>query len=413
MDYRDPFAFPHEWLTTVDRSLVETLRRWADKEILAKRAEHQEDPATLLHPALHSLFDELGLACLLWPEAEGGSGLRTSDLAMTMAAALEQVGRADAGLAMALADSLVMQASVGVEPHRDESRLQLLIKIWRQSAQPALAALMLPALAQGEQATCDDLFGLAPPAVLRSAGDGWRLRGEQCRPTGVGSAAGAFGVTALVESDRRIAFVLISAAAEGVVRHEPFRQTGLEVWPNARVSFRDVVVPEASLAFFGARRLRELLAWRNLACAAVVCGGLLNAQEILQDWGETRVIKGKGQIFKNNPLTASLMGEVGGEIAAARTLTYSLARLVSRPDLYGDAGDATIFTAAVNTARQVCRQAMTALNRSMELMASAGYATEWNLERIWRDTKTIEAGLGPSTAAQAQLARHFFASQTT
>ena len=70
MDYRDPFAFPHEWLTPVDHSLVDTLRRWADKEILAKRAEHQEDPATLLHPALHSLFDELGLACLLWPEAE-------------------------------------------------------------------------------------------------------------------------------------------------------------------------------------------------------------------------------------------------------------------------------------------------------------------------------------------------------
>ncbi len=413
MDYRDPFAFPHEWLTPVDRSLVDSLRRWADKEILAKRAEHQENPAALLQPALRSLFEDLGLASLLWPEADGGSGLRTPDLAMTMTAALEQIGRADGSLAMALADSLTLQASVGVEPHRDESRLQLLINIWRQSGQPALAALILPALGQGEQATCDELFGLASPAMLRVAGDGWRLHGQQCRPTGAGSCAGAFGVTALVESDRRVAFVLVSASAEGVVRHESFRQTGLEVWPNARVSFRDVVVPEASIAFFGGRRLRELLAWRDLACAAVVCGGLLNAQEILQDWGETRVIKGKGQVFKNNPLTASLMGEVGGEIAAARTLTYNLARLLSRPELYGDAGDPTIYTAAVNTTGQACRLAMTALNRSMELMASAGYATEWNLERIWRDTKTVEAGLGPSTAARAQLARHFFASQTT
>ena len=47
------------------------------------------------------------------------------------------------------------------------------------------------------------------------------------------------------------------------------------------------------------------------------------------------------------------------------------------------------------------------LDRGMELMASAGYATEWNLERFWRDVKTVEALLLP-VQARVHMARHYF-----
>jgi alkylation response protein AidB-like acyl-CoA dehydrogenase len=51
---------------------------------------------------------------------------------------------------------------------------------------------------------------------------------------------------------------------------------------------------------------------------------------------------------------------------------------------------------------------MQAIDNTMELMASAGYATEWNLERYWRDVKTVETYVIPETVAQTCMARQYF-----
>jgi alkylation response protein AidB-like acyl-CoA dehydrogenase len=44
----------------------------------------------------------------------------------------------------------------------------------------------------------------------------------------------------------------------------------------------------------------------------------------------------------------------------------------------------------------------------MELMGSAGYATEWNLERYWRDIKTLHGHLGSEVLDRLEIARHCF-----
>ncbi|MHA1570117.1 MAG: acyl-CoA dehydrogenase family protein, partial [Alphaproteobacteria bacterium] len=160
--------------------------------------------------------------------------------------------------------------------------------------------------------------------------------------------------------------------------------------------------------FASAERYQEMLGWYSLGCAATCQGASYAAWEILKDWGETRVIKGKGQIFKENPLTAALLGEIGGRIGTGRLLVYQLARLLAQPD----GNWAAVCATATAGARQVIDGAMFALDRGMELMASAGYATEWNLERYWRDVKTVGAYLAPLTAAQIDLARHYFEVQS-
>jgi alkylation response protein AidB-like acyl-CoA dehydrogenase len=62
----------------------------------------------------------------------------------------------------------------------------------------------------------------------------------------------------------------------------------------------------------------------------------------------------------------------------------------------------------VSTMKQVSQLAMEAMHNTMELMASAGYATEWNLERYWRDVKTIKTYVFPETVAQTCMARQYF-----
>jgi alkylation response protein AidB-like acyl-CoA dehydrogenase len=135
---------------------------------------------------------------------------------------------------------------------------------------------------------------------------------------------------------------------------------------------------------------------------------LLATYDIIKEWGDTRVIKGKGQVFKENPLVASLLGEIGGKMAMGRLLTFNAARLLSAPNLYGPAGSPPVATAATAAFKLAARGAMEAMDNTMELMASAGYATEWNLERYWRDVKTLESCVLPETVAQTDLARHYF-----
>ena len=129
-------------------------------------------------------------------------------------------------------------------------------------------------------------------------------------------------------------------------------------------------------------------------------GGLLAVHTILDDWAESRVIKGRGMRFKANPLTARLMGDVAARIQQSRLLVYDLAGLLTR---------GTDEHAAVRSvARSVVASADAAIHTTMELMGSAGYAQEWQLERIWRDTRAMGALLGPQLTTDLAMARSTF-----
>ena len=153
--------------------------------------------------------------------------------------------------------------------------------------------------------------------------------------------------------------------------------------------------------------MRELLGWYHLGCSAACVGAMIASWEILKEWGETRIIKGRGQIFRNNPLAASLMGEIGCRTGLCRILAFDLARMLRGPNT----GMQAMFATATGVLRHVMRTATESIGHAMELMASAGYATEWNLERYWRDVKTIETCLGPETAAATDMAHHYFGSE--
>jgi alkylation response protein AidB-like acyl-CoA dehydrogenase len=88
-----PFPFLHEWMSEMDVSLAENLRRWAENEVMARRLELKEDYQGLLEPAMRKLFQDIGLQRLLWPEEYGGDGHNHPSAAITITAALEQVAR--------------------------------------------------------------------------------------------------------------------------------------------------------------------------------------------------------------------------------------------------------------------------------------------------------------------------------
>ena len=141
-------------------------------------------------------------------------------------------------------------------------------------------------------------------------------------------------------------------------------------------------------------------------------GSLLSAFEIIREWGDTRVIKGRGCIFKENPLTASLMAEIGHQILLSRLLVHQLANLLAQPDDTRYTTDESLFATALGIFAHVSSSAEKSINNIMELMGSAGYATEWNLERYWRDVKTMQVYLGNWELLKMDLARYFYNCKT-
>ena len=409
LKYQDLFPVPTEWVGDADLSLAETLAAWGEREVKDGRLEHREDYEGLLEPAMRRLFVELGLGSMLLPEESGGGGCTEPGAAMTCAVALESVGSADTGLAFLLANTLAVQAALAVEPGGDEALSGAMAEVFCTDV-PAVASLVLPAYGAGSVGRAR-FNGLDHQVSAEKNNGAWTLKGKDVRPQCSGATADLFAVT-FAGDDGAPALALVGSTDKGLKVGRPFKKTGLAASVNADLDFDGVAVTAASVIPLGPGGMRELLSRYYSGCAAACMGALLAAYEIIREWGDTRVIKGKGQVFKENPLVASLMGEIGAAMATDRLLTYDLARLLSRPDLYGPPGSPAMFATATAVFKQVSRSGMRALDNVMELMASAGYATEWNLERYWRDVKTIEAYVVPDTAAQVDMARHYFDLET-
>lgn len=395
------FPFVYEWLSDMDVSLVENLHRWADSEVMAGRLEHREDYEQLLAPAMKKLWLDIGLQRLLWPEQYGGDGHNNPAAAVTMTAALEQVARADTGMAFLLACTMALQSCIALEPDPNEAVCKALAGLFSCNDTLAICSLVLP------------VFGQNPQVSAKRLKTQWEVNGQGVRPFNSGADAKVYGVlSALSGAEEGVGLIIVPADSKGVGPGKAFLKTGLAANRNADVNFTGVKVPEAYCLSKEEDGSRGLLSWLYLGLSASCVGALLACYEILREWGDNRVIKGKGQIFKENPLTASLMADVAREIGLSRMLSFDLARFLAKPEIYGGAGSERNFVAAAMVNQQVCRSAERAINSAMELMGSAGYAKEWNLERYWRDVKTIQSYMGPDQIQNMNLARYFYHCQT-
>ena len=405
MNETERFLAPTEWYSDTDLLLADTVARWAERELVLQRAERGEDFAELLAPALRSLCIEIGVQRLFWPDDEKAVP-RPADHAMSVAAVLEQVGRADVGLGCLLCDSFALQALAIAAAGDHAARRQELATQFERAQEPAIVGLILPDYATSGDHV--DLDGLTCQAEAVFERDRWIIRGRGARSTGAGADASLFGVVARTTQGPALFLV---PAESGVSRGETILKTGLAASRNADLDIEATLAKSAMIGA-GAEAVRGLCSWRLAGLAAVCLGAGRAAWRIVKDWSETRVIKGKGQIFKENPLVASALGDIGAALGVGRPLACWSARMLARPDLYGDPGSPAVSTAVTAAARQVARDIMGAINRALELMGSAGYATEWQIERYWRDIKMLETTLGPSASAQVALARHYFDLQT-
>ncbi|NLZ28647.1 MAG: acyl-CoA/acyl-ACP dehydrogenase [Firmicutes bacterium] len=398
-----------------DLSLARSLEEWANAEVMGKRLELKENIEKLLKPAMRKLYLDIEMQKLVWEEEDGGAGHNSPKIAPTLALALEQIGRADTGIGFVTASTFALYSTFAFQSTLNELLCKKHASLCCQDDQVVFGSLILPAYGREERESEHFNFrGKCLQASARKEGDRWIISGNAIRPLNSGADASIFGILCAVEGDEKEepAFFIVPADQAGIKRGQPFLKTGLAASVNADVDFEEVEVENENLVFRGEAPYYRMLSWLYMGAGAVTVGSLLSAFEIIKEWGDTRVIKGRGCIFKENPLTASLMAEIGHQILLSRLLIHQLANLLAQPDETRYTTDESLFATALSIFAHVSGVAEKSINNIMELMGSAGYATEWNLERYWRDVKTIQVHLGNWELLKMDLARYFYDCKT-
>ena len=398
------FLSTREQIDEEEQRIVNTVRQWADREILAKRLAYLENYEHEFAEKRRMLLMDIGLQRLALSEKDGGFGWNSNARAPGLAAVLMEIGRADAAIAYLSALQFITILACGAE---NTTSAGALISGFYNTDQPVNPALILPGPGTLDEQT-PLFFGRSINVRLVHKGEDDILIGKNIRPTGCGAMANHFFVVC-ADSAGKPMVTIVSGDVKGLQRGNTLKETGLNACKNADVTFNHVKLPlEAILE--GSASVEKIYIWLNLLLGATSVGAAMNFFEIVYDWANTRTIKG-GSIMKENPICASVLADVAEEIAIARFLTDDLARLIAMLASRHSPELQHVYTMSQIVGYRIQQGTLRAVNRGMELMGSAGYAREWHAEKHWRDIKTIQSnlcGVGAEVPVKMDTARFFF-----
>ena len=330
---------------------------------------------------------ELGLLAPTIPEQYGGPGLDATSLCLIV----EEIARADAGLAVPIAVQAGLVASpllrAGTEEQKDE---------W------------LPRLATGEVLGC---YALTEPdagsdtAALRTRaeadGDGWRITGSK-QWISNGSLAEVFIIFARTGGEgARGVSAFVAGAADGLVVGPQIPKLGLHTSSTVELAFDQMPVPAGALLGPEGDGLKLALATLDggrITVAAQACGIAQAAIDLAVEYASGRTAFG-GPIARFQGVQFPI-ADVAAQLEAARLLTLHAASLRDAGKPHGAAGaKAKLVASAV---------AVKAADVAVQTLGGYGYSGEYAAERLYRDAKITEIYEGTSQIQRLVIARDLF-----
>jgi alkylation response protein AidB-like acyl-CoA dehydrogenase len=357
---RDPFALSEE-----ERSVRDTVREWAQREVApgaAQRDEEERYDVSLFHRA-----GELGITGLPYPERYGGAGMGT----FAWALAAEEVAAADMGLGVSLSVHILSQLCIFSSGTNAQKERYL---------PPMTAGKELGAFALTEPGAGSDAASLSLSA--RRDGDAYLLNGTKIWITNAGEAARyiVFGTVDRSLGKNGITAFVVEADTPGFRLGSKERKMGIRGTTGYELVFTDARVPAAN-------RLGEEGQGLNVALSslgagrigiAAVCVGLArNALELAARYALQR--RQFGRAIADQEMIQAMLAEMAVRVDAARLLTWRAARM-------RDAGQ------PINTASSMAKwyasdTAMAVATDAVQVYGGAGYSRDNPVERLMRDAK--------------------------
>ena len=356
----DPFA-----LTADERSVRDTVRDWAQREVApgaAERDEQERYDISLFHRA-----GELGVTGLPYPEEYGGAGMGT--FAWILAA--EEIAAADMGMAVSLSVHILSQLCIYAHGSEEQKRRFL----------PSMTAgRELGAFALTEPGAGSDAASLSLTAVRD--GDEYVLNGTKIWITNAGEAA-RYVVFATVDRSKGRAGItafVVEADTPGFRLGSKERKMGIRGTTGYELVFEDARVPAENRLGEEGEGLRvalSALGAGRIGIAAACTGLARSALEHAARYALER--RQFGRAIADQEMIQAMLAEMAVSVDAARLLTWRAARL-------RDAGQ------SINSASSMAKwyasdAAMRVTTDAVQIYGGAGYSRDNPVERLMRDAK--------------------------
>lgn len=374
-------------LTDEQREFQHIVHEFVAREV-KPLARHTDESGEFNWTAVRKM-GPVGLLGLEVPEAYGGVELD----AVSAAIAVEELGWGCGSTALAIAahNGLALGPIVnfGTEAQKRE---------WL----PDLAAGKgkLGCLSLTEPGAGSDLQGGVRTTAVKE-GDSWIIDGQKMWMT---NASISDLMVVLVRTDQAggshsLSHILVPTETAGITIGAAEKKMGLKGSPTHAVTFDEVRVPLGNLLGQEGRGLQQTLATLDsgrIGIGALAVGLAQAAYEAALKYVDERETFGK--TIKHYQAIQWMLADAATEIQAARLMVYWAASIKETGQRYTkEAAMAKLF--ATEVSERVCRNAI-------QIHGGYGYSSEFEVERIYRDTRLMTIGEGTSEIQRLVIARY-------
>jgi len=368
-------------LSDIQRSVQETFRDFADRKIkpvAAKLDEEKKFPKELFKEA-----GDLGFFGMRYPENAGGSGLDVVSYSL----AVIEIARGS----LSLAAACTMQSLMGTYfLYRFGDK-----EVKENYFDKALKGNKIGGICMTEPNAGSDLMAIK--TIAKVTDDGFILNGQKTWVTSA-PVADFFTVLARTDNHEQLSIFFVPSNLKGVMVGKSIEKMGVRASVTSEVSFSDVKLPKNYLLGAigeGTKCLKEILAEIRIMTAALAIGVATAAYEDALKYANERSQFGK-PIGKFQAVQMKF-ADMSVQLETAKHYVLYAATLSDQnKPRQKEAMIAKLY--ASETANNICDEAS-------RVLASYGYAVEYNIERYLRDARFTLIGGGTSEILKINIAK--------
>ncbi len=374
-------------LTEEQREFKHIVHDFVAKE-LRPMARHTDETGEFNWTAVKKM-GPMGLLGMEVPEKYGGAELD----AISVAIAVEELGWGCASTALAVAahNGLALGPIVNYGSEALKER-------WLPDL--ATGRGKLGCLSLTEPGAGSDLQGGVRTTAVKE-GDSWIIDGAKMWMTNasISDVMVVLCRTDLAGGSRSLSHILVPSDTPGITIGPPEKKMGLKGSPTHAVTFDEVRVPLENLVGEEGRGLQQTLATLDsgrVGIGALALGIAQAAYEEAVRYAQER--ETFGRTIAHHQAIQWMLADAATELQAARLMVYWAAWLRGQGRPYSkEAAMAKLF--ATEVSERVCRNAI-------QIHGGYGYSSEFEVERMYRDTRLMTIGEGTSEIQRLVIARH-------
>ena len=368
-------------LNEIQQSVQQTFKKFVDEKVVPAAAEIDEKKE--FPSELFKQVGELGFFGMRYPEKDGGAGLDNISYCLAMI----ELARGS----LSLAAPCMMQSLMATYfPYRfgDE-------EIREKYFAGALEGSKIGSICMTEPNAGSDLNNIT--TIAKVFDDRFVLSGQKTWIT-LAPYADFFTVFARTDNHEKLSIFLVPTHLEGVQVGKNIDKLGVRGSITSEVFFDEVELPINYLLGGignGTKGLIEILAEIRIMTAALAIGAATAAYEDAIEYAKTRVQFGrpigKFQAIRMKAADMAVMLET------SKHMLFYTAWLGDQ-DLPRLKEAAIVKLYASECANSIC-------DNASRILASYGYATEYPMERYWRDARFTLFGGGTNEILKINIAR--------